>query len=671
MAETKDVEFTRVPTRQGSYRERVTSDDALNLTWHDITLRLENKKDASKSKTVLNGISGHVEAGQLMAILGPTGSGKTSLLNVLAARLPVAKGQTLSGSIVVNDTLRNEDAFKRATAYVTQDDVLYSHLTVRETIQLSAFFSLPASISKESKEAMAEEVIQELGLTRAADTIIGNDRARGVSGGEKKRVNIGVELITSPVAIFLDEPTSGLDSFQAQSVMECMRSLASAGRTVVASIHQPRSSIVAMCDVLLVISEGDCLYQGPRESALPYFAAQDLNCPSFFNPADFMLDCVSLDTRSPQLEEESVARRDRLAAAWRSDETLSAPLREKVMTVMRTRKGASSEEYRTGAARREEEGALAYALLWLTQFRLLYWRSFVQTTRNKAALMIKVGTSVFIAGLLGMLYSNMEYNQKSQQDRIAILFFITLNQFFSNVFGSVAVFGTEQSTLQREYGAKRYPMSAYYLAKFCSEMPINAVGPALFCVIVYWSAGLNEAASRFITFLGIVGVELVTASAFGLMVSSTSKDPEVANALSAPLILLLMLFAGFYVNIENLPVYISWLRFISPIMWVYQSLMVNEFEGASFSCEDVPVNGTCIATGEEILERLSFDDVEISTGFWALALIAICLNAITYTNLIAGADKFARPGAKAPAKKGDKGDKEARTPAGAKGDAKV
>lgn len=157
MAETKDVEFTRVPTRQGSYRERVTSDDALNLTWHDITLRLENKKDASKSKTVLNGISGHVEAGQLMAILGPTGSGKTSLLNVLAARLPVAKGQTLSGSIVVNDTLRNEDAFKRATAYVTQDDVLYSHLTVRETIQLSAFFSLPASISKESKEAMAEE----------------------------------------------------------------------------------------------------------------------------------------------------------------------------------------------------------------------------------------------------------------------------------------------------------------------------------------------------------------------------------------------------------------------------------------------------------------------------------------------------------------------------------
>ena len=164
----------------------------------------------------------------------------------------------------------------------------------------------------------------ELGLVACADTLVGNQRVRGVSGGERKRVNIGVELLNDPPLVFLDEPTSGLDSFQAQSVMETLRKLARAGRTVVASVHQPRSSIYAMLDRVMLLSGGRTVYFGTAgDAAAAHFAAAGYPVPIGFNPADHFMDVICVDRRDPTAEEASSARVESLVATWRDTKFLT------------------------------------------------------------------------------------------------------------------------------------------------------------------------------------------------------------------------------------------------------------------------------------------------------------------------------------------------------------
>lgn len=168
----------------------------------------------------------------------------------------------LTGTILVNGSPRNDDQFRRISGYVLQDDKMYPHLTVYETMMLAAHFYLPNGVSQEAKEVLVMNVIDEMGLRKAKDTIIGDEKGRGVSGGERRRANIGAQLISDPAVLFLDEPTSGLDAFQANSVMESMKSLASNGRLVISVIHQPRSSIYEMFDRLLLLSSGRVMFLG-------------------------------------------------------------------------------------------------------------------------------------------------------------------------------------------------------------------------------------------------------------------------------------------------------------------------------------------------------------------------------------------------------------------------
>lgn len=196
------------------------TDSHLQLVWEDInySLLIKDHKTSKpfatkyKEKKILQNISGQVESGQLLAILGPTGCGKTSLTNILAARCPFVNptGAKLTGSISINGEERNEDTFRKISAYVLQDDNLFAHLTVLETLTLGSHFYLPSSTSDEIKANLVDAVISELGLVKAKDTIVGDEKIRGVSGGERKRCSIAQQLLTDPAVLFLDEPTSGL-----------------------------------------------------------------------------------------------------------------------------------------------------------------------------------------------------------------------------------------------------------------------------------------------------------------------------------------------------------------------------------------------------------------------------------------------------------------------------
>ena len=243
-----------------------------------------------EERTILNGVTGMACPGEILAVLGPSGSGKSTLLNALAGRLNTS---ALTGSILANDKKLTKATLKRI-GFVTQDDVLYPHLTVRETLLYCALLRLPHTLPRSDKVSAVDSVIRELGLSKCGDTIIGNTFIRGVSGGERKRVSIAHEMLLNPSLLILDEPTSGLDSTAAHRLVATLQTVAKkAAKTVVMSVHQPSSQVYQMFESVMVMCDGRPIYFGKGSQAMAYFASVGFE-PSFpMNPADFLLDLAN------------------------------------------------------------------------------------------------------------------------------------------------------------------------------------------------------------------------------------------------------------------------------------------------------------------------------------------------------------------------------------------
>ena len=251
-------------------------------------MKLEGEK--CKEKTILNGISGMACPGEILAMLGPSGSGKTTLLTALGGRL--GRGKLLSGKITYNGQPFS-GPIQRRIGFVAQDDVLYPHLTVFETLLFTALLRLPGSLAYDAKVGQAERVVRELGLSRIRNSMIGGPLVRGISGGEKKRVSIGQEMLVNPSLLLLDEPTSGLDSTTALRILTTLKGLAESGRTVVTTIHQPSSRLYHMFHKVVLLSEGRPIYYGVASSALDYFSSIGFSTSLTVNPADMLLDLAS------------------------------------------------------------------------------------------------------------------------------------------------------------------------------------------------------------------------------------------------------------------------------------------------------------------------------------------------------------------------------------------
>ncbi|KAJ3425924.1 abc transporter g family member [Anaeramoeba flamelloides] len=258
-----------------------------------------------KGKTILNNVNITIEPGNLVCLLGPSGAGKTTLLSTLAGRAP-HKG-TLYGEVLYGGEELTEDYFP-SISFTTQDDILLNTLTPTETLNFVGKLVLPKNTTKEERTKRVNTVIQMLKLEHCRDTIIGSygRRSSGISGGERKRLNIGTSLISEPQVLFLDEPTSGLDSNTAFSVISLLKDLSLRGLTVICSIHQPRQEIFTLFDKSMVLSKGSVIYYGPVRMIRKYFQTFGLHCRSGVNQADWMVQLVEIKEKNtyglPQLE---------------------------------------------------------------------------------------------------------------------------------------------------------------------------------------------------------------------------------------------------------------------------------------------------------------------------------------------------------------------------------
>ncbi|KAJ9564445.1 hypothetical protein OSB04_000411 [Centaurea solstitialis] len=264
------------------------------LEFMNLTYTVMKKKKTEEGKWVkeeadlLNRITGYAPKGCITAVMGPSGAGKSTLLDGLAGR--IASG-SLKGKVSLDGVEISPSMIKRTAAYIMQEDRLFPMLTVYETLMFAADFRL-GSISRAEKRQRVETLIEQLGLSTARNTYIGDEGSRGVSGGERRRVSIGVDIIHGPSLLFLDEPTSGLDSTSAQSVIEKIHDIARTGSTVVLTIHQPSSRMQLLLDHLIVLARGQLMYQGSPKDVVHHLGRMGRKLPKGEDPMEFLIDVI-------------------------------------------------------------------------------------------------------------------------------------------------------------------------------------------------------------------------------------------------------------------------------------------------------------------------------------------------------------------------------------------
>lgn len=584
----------------------------VTIRWQNITCSLSDKSSKSV-RFLLNNVSGEAKPGRLLAIMGPSGSGKTTLLNVLAGQLMASPRLHLSGLLEVNGKPSSNKAYK--FAYVRQEDLFFSQLTVRETLSLAAELQLPEILSVEERDEYVNSLLFKLGLVSCADSNVGDAKVRGISGGEKKRLSLACELIASPSVIYADEPTTGLDAFQAEKVMETLRQLAQDGHTVICSIHQPRGSVYFKFDDIVLLTEGKLVYAGPaRDEPLAYFSRFGYTCPDHVNPAEFLADLISVDYSSAESVYLSQKRIDSLAESFLQQSSTilySSPLI--------SREGYKKSKLQKRTIVKKKGG-------WWRQFLLLLRRAWMQASRDGPTNKVRARMSIASAIIFGSVFWRMGRSQTSIQDRMGLLQVAAINTAMAALTKTVGVFPKERAIVDRERAKGSYALGPYLLSKLIAEIPVGAAFPLMFGAVLYPMARLHPTLSRFGKFCGIVTVESFAASAMGLTVGAMVPTTEAAMAVGPSLMTVFIVFGGYYVNADNTPIIFRWIPRVSLIRWAFQGLCINEFSGLQFDHQ----HSFDIQTGEQALERLSFGGSRISDTVMAQSRILLFWYCTTY-----------------------------------------
>ncbi|CAI5496210.1 unnamed protein product [Closterium sp. Naga37s-1] len=535
-----------------------------------------------REKEILHGISGSVAPGEVLAMMGPSGGGKTTFLNVLGGRF---KQGNMAGTLTYND-LPYSKALKRKLGFVTQDDIFFPHLTVRETLMYAAVLRLPKELSWAEKVQRADETITELGLDKCRNTVIGGPFLRGISGGERKRVSIGHEILINPSMLLLDEPTSGLDSTTALRIIQVIQNLAKSGRTVVTTIHQPSSRLFHAFDKLLLLSEGNVIFFGQAADAMGYFGRLGFEPLFATNPADFLLDLATgttADVRLPGVLGESEEWQGKSVPEQQHDvkEFVARAHREQQQPLVHAELAglpASSDADQKSVLQRR-----GWTAPWLLQFSVLWTRG-LKERRHEVLSPLRFYQVTALGFICGMLWFGSERNTGTEiQDQVGLLFFISIFWGFFPLFAAIFTFPQERSILAKERASDMYRLSAYYLSRQLSDLPMEWLLPTLFLLICYFMANLKLTAAAFFGLLFSTYLIVTTAQGCGLCLGAAVMDVKVATTLASVLLLTFMLAGGYY--LQTIPAFIAWIKYISFTYYAYRLVIKTQFSPSdTFEC---------------------------------------------------------------------------------------
>lgn len=571
--------------------------NAVYLDWRNITYTVPVKK--KEKKALISRMYGRAEPGTLTAIMGPSGAGKTTLMNVLSGHYD--KGY--QGEVQVNGWVRDTELFNQQSCYVMQDDCLLPELTVREALTVGVQLRMP-SLNRSKREQLVDEAVTRWGLD-----VCQNTRTSCLSGGQRKRLAISQELISNPPVIFLDEPTSGLDSTSALRCVKVMKTLAAAGHTVLCSIHNPSAKLFSHFDRLYMISEGMCIYNGPVDKLLNFLSTQNLHCPIYHNPADFITEIASGEYGNLNKQ---------LAKSFTPDS--SEEVNEKKLDhPVLTEYGGKIMNKKEKA---EEMELHRMHVNYFHQFIVLVKRCFLCVIRNKVATLLRLVAYIFIAGMLTVLFYDVGNSATRVMSNSALFLLCLTMALFQSAMPTVLIFPTELSVLLREHRNCWYSPFMYYIARIITELPFTIFGPLAMMSLLYWTTGQPQEMWRAATVVMFV-IQVGSVSQGLALVVSALSSIQTAVFLVLPVASPSFLFSGFFVQAQHIHVAFRWIMETSHLYHGMQGLLEALYGRGrpELDCEE---HELCfLSDPEEVLRHLDVKNVDISHKF--LILIAMDL----------------------------------------------
>lgn len=516
-------------------------------------------------RTILNNVTCEARPGELLAIVGPSGAGKSTLLSVLAG---VIHPETVSGAILINGRAMDTCSFRRVSGYVTQDDALFPMLTVEESLAYSARLRLGCTLPDAILRARA--LLGQLGLAQVAGSRIGGPGMRGVSGGERRRVSIGVELVHNPAVLLLDEPTSGLDSSSAHLIVAMLKSMAASyGKTVILTIHQPGFRIIELLDRVVLISDGVLRHQGPLSLLQTRLEEGGHIIPPHVNVLEYAMDATELLTIETQIQ------------------------------------GRRSCRFPYSVVRENTEKNKCYfANSRISEVTILTERFAKNVVRTKQLFLARMIQSL-VAGLgLGTIFKNAD----NQQAKVGFFAF-SLTFLLSSSVEGLPIFLQERRILMREASRGAYRVSSYVIANFLVFFPFLFAASILYAAPVYWLIGLRRQIDNFLFFALVIWLAMLTANSFVACFGALVPNFIMGNSVIAGLMGSFFLFSGYFISKQSIPRYWIFMHYLSLFKYPFEAFLINEYGGEKGRKECIQSGeGGCLLTGGMFLRQQGMEE---------------------------------------------------------------
>ncbi|XP_044747965.1 ATP-binding cassette sub-family G member 4 isoform X1 [Coccinella septempunctata] len=602
----------------------------------------------SKPKTILKDVGGHFRSGELTAIMGPSGAGKSTLLNILTGY----KTEGMKGQILMNDSPRDISRFRKLSAYIMQDNQLHGNLTVDEAMRVAAKLKIGSKTNTE-KEKIINEILDTLGLIDHRRTM-----TSGLSGGQKKRMSIALELVSNPPVMFFDEPTSGLDSSSCFQCISLLKTLAAGGRTIICTIHQPSARLFEMFDQLYTLADGYCVYQGSTRQLVPFLGTLGLQCPSYHNPASYIIEvaCGEYGNHIRKLENaigngkhdirDGMPLPDMKAIEglnnmneWTNgngniNKNSSQPaygFNENVLLEKKVDKSvapiANEKENATVETTLLDEvvpkNQPRYGNSELQQFFIILNRALLFSRRDWTLMYLRLFAHILVGILIGALYFKIGNDGGKVLSNLGFLFFNMLFLMYTSMTITILSFPLEMPVLLKEHFNRWYSLKSYYLAITISDIPFQTVCCILYVSIVYFMTSQPMDSARYGMFLLACLLVSFVAQSVGLVVGAAMNVQNgvfLAPVMSVPF----LLFSGFFVSFDAIPIYLRWITYLSYIRYGFEgtALATYGFNRTKLECHQPYCHFKDPST---TLEELDMQYSEYSLDIIALLVIFLIL----------------------------------------------
>ncbi|KAJ0043160.1 hypothetical protein Pint_17567 [Pistacia integerrima] len=548
---------------------------------------------SSPPSYILREVSLTAYPSQILAIVGPSGAGKSTLLDILAARI-----SPTNGTLLLNSSPINPSSFRKLSAYVPQHDACIPSLTVSETFAFSARLLVP---NPSHIDTIVSTLLAELKLTHLANTRL----AHGLSGGERRRVSIGLSLLHDPAVLLLDEPTSGLDSSSACNVMQILKSIAiSRHRTVVLSIHQPSFKILSTIDRILMLSKGSVVHHGTLSSLQTFLLSNGFTVPPQLNALEYTMEILN------QLQD-----------SYKSITPPPLPSSPKDSAF----NSVSSDH---------EVKNIRYRSSRIQEICTLYNRSWKIIYRTRQLLLTNTLEALIVGLVLGTIYINMGYDKQGIEKRFG-LFAFTLTFLLSSTTETLPIFINERQILLRETSSGVYRLSSYLIANTLVFLPYLLAVAVIYSFSVYFLVGLCGSWQAFAYFVLVIWVIVIMANSFVLFLSSLAPNYIAGTSLVTILLGAFFLFSGYFISKDSLPKYWLFMYFFSMYKYALDALLINEYSCLSSRCfiwyEE---NSTCMVTGGDVLQKRGLHEKQRWTNIYFLIGFFVLYRVLCFMVLI-------------------------------------